>query len=155
MILPKKNATCSEALFIMERYDHSNDPTPVPIYESDVNRFGIDAQFQLESGPHSFDSVVVYMKGKDEDLENTPGNNIEFSGFYIEGSYFYERKYGITLAYDYVSSDDNNEFDKKGPTVNLSYLPWLNTKIALEYSKFRLADNKDEEITSLLVHLYF
>lgn len=136
-----------------ERYDHSADLGY--IYESDVNRLGIDAQFQLESGPHTFDSVAMYMKGKDEDLDNTPGKNIEFRGFYIEGSYFYDRKYGITIAYDYVSSDDNNEFDKKGPTINISYLPWLNTKIALEYSKFRLSDNRDEEVTSLLVHLYF
>jgi len=138
-----------------ERYDHSADSPPGPVYKSDVRRLGLDAQFQMESGPHSIDAVALYMNGKDEDLDGISGKNIEFKGFYVEGSYFYERKYGITIGYDYVSSDDDNEFDKKGPTINLSYLPWLNTKIAIEYSKFRLADNKDEEVTSLLVHLYF
>ncbi len=138
-----------------ERYDHSADTPSGPVYKSDIRRTGIDSQFQMESGPHSIDAVAMYMTGKDEDLNAISGNNIEFKGFYVEGSYFYDRRYGITLAYDYVSSDDLDDFDKKGPTVNLTYLPWLNTKIAIEYSKFSLAGGKDEEATSLLVHLYF
>jgi hypothetical protein len=40
-------------------------------------------------------------------------------------------------------------------TANVSYLPWLNTKLALEYSTFTYANGVKERDTNLLVHLYF
>lgn len=124
-------------------------------YKSDVLRAGADLQYQIESGPHIIDAVAVYMGGKDKDLDGVSGNDVSFDGFYGEASYFYQRTYGVTIGYDYMASDDDDSLDKNGWVFNVSCLPWLNTKLALEYSNFDVAGGDNEETVSLLVHLYF
>ena len=74
---------------------------------------------------------------------------------YAEASYFYDRKYGVTVGYDNIQSAQDDTIDKKGPTYNLSYLPWLNTKLALEYSIFEFAGGGKERDTNVLVRLNF
>jgi len=134
-----------------ERYDDGAGT----VYESDVNRYGADIQYQMESGPHIIDAIAVYMKGKDKDLDNTPGNDVEQKGFYTEASYFFDRMYGVTIGYDSMSSGDDHSLDKKGPVFNITYIPWLNTKIALEYAIFDIEGDKNNNQTNLLVHMYF
>ena len=141
-----------------EIYDHSDPADPLNalgIYQSELTRSGADLQFQMESGPHIIDAVGVYMAGKDEDLDNTPGMQVKYDGFYAEASYFFERQYGVTVGYDKVESKEDTSMDKKGPTFNVAYFPWLNTKIALEYSTWDRANSVKEKATNFLVHLYF
>jgi hypothetical protein len=141
-----------------EIYDHSDPADPLNalgIYQSKLTRSGADLQFQMESGPHIIDAVGVFMKGEDKDLDATPGLVVKFDGFYVEASYFFERQYGVTVGYDKVESTEDPSMDKKGPTFNLAYFPWLNTKIALEYSTWDRANSVTEKATNVLVHLYF
>jgi hypothetical protein len=62
------------------------------------------------------------------------------------------------VGYDHMNSDDDDSLDKKGVTLNVAYLPWLNTKLALEYSNFRVDDgaggDQTVEQVNFLVHLY-
>jgi hypothetical protein len=166
-----------------ERYDHSYSQlispgagvvsavlVALPTYETRIRRQGLDFQFQREATPHIFDVVAVYMAGRDEhvDVYGTsidiasltppaagPGSEIKFAAYYAELSYFYDRMYGVTVGYDHFKSMQDATLNKKGPTFNIAYLPWLNTKLALEYSVFDLADGTKERDTNFLVHLYF
>ncbi len=167
-----------------QRYDHSFEvpvaqpgtgvvlPTPITLapYITNIKRQGIDFQFQRESAPHIFEAVAVYMAGRDsnvdvfgEPIEPTsvtppvagPGREIKFTGYYAEVSYFYDRMYGLTVGYDHFRSSQDSSLDKKGPTFNVAYLPWPNTKFAVEYSMFDLAEGAKERDTNVLVHLYF
>jgi hypothetical protein len=122
-------------------------------YESNVSRFGVDASLQIENGPHIFDIIGLYMKGKDEDIDG-PGIDVESDGWYGEITYFYNRTYGATFAYDYMNSDEDHSLNKEGPVFNITYVPWLNTKLALEYSHFDL-ESENEDNFNVLVHLYF
>jgi len=139
-----------------ERYgDPTAVPIPEPVYESDVTRYGGDFSFQYDSAPHLIDIVGVYMYGEDKDLDNTPGNDVKFDSYYVEFSYFFDRMYGIIIGYDYMSSDEDHSLDKEGPVVNLTYNPWLNTKLALEYANFDIEGDQNNEQINFLVHLYF
>ncbi len=146
-----------------ERYDHNPLTPPMFEYKTKIKRSGIDFQYQMESAPHIIDAVAVYIAGKDDGVDQapegalsfSPGQEIKFTGYYAELSYFYDRMYGVTVGYDHFKSTQDSTLDKKGPTFNIAYLPWLNTKFALEYSIFDLADGVKERDTNLLVHLYF
>jgi hypothetical protein len=138
-------------------------PTPVSqaAYESKIKRYGADFQWQTDSTPHLFEVVGVYMAGMDKNvwdgIVDSPADyfDVNFKGYYAEVSYFYDRKYGVTIGYDHIKSNEDNSLDKKGPTFNVMYLPWLNTKLALEYSTWNHANDVVERTTSVLVHLYF
>jgi len=136
-----------------ERYETASGSGT--FYESNVNRYGVDLSLQIDKVPHTVDIIGLYMKGKDEDLDDTPGNDVKFKGFYGEITYFYQRMYGVTVAYDYMSSDEDPSLNKKGPVFNVSYMPWLNTKIAFEYGVFNIEGDDNNEQYNLLVHLYF
>lgn len=137
--------------------------TPVSqgIYESKIKRYGADFQWQTDSQPHMFEVVGVYMAGTDQGvwdgISDTPADyfDVSFTGYYAEASYFYNRSYGVTIGYDHMKSSEDNSLDKKGPTFNVMYLPWLNTKLALEYSDWEHANKVKERVTSAMVHLYF
>jgi hypothetical protein len=138
-----------------QKYDHSG--VGGPIYQDKINRSGADFQWQTDSQPHMFEAVAVYMAGKDENAWDGAAafSDVKFTGYYAEVSYFYNRMYGVTIGYDHITSSEDNSIDKKGPTFNVTYLPWLNTKVALEYSEFNLANDDKERDMNVLVHLYF
>jgi hypothetical protein len=138
-----------------QNYDHS--AVLGPIYQDKIRRSGADFQWQTDSTPHLVEAVAVYMSAKDTGAwDGASGfSDVKFTGYYAELSYFYNRKYGVTVGHDAVKSAQDESLDKKGPTFNLAYLPWLNTKIALEYSVFHLADGVKERDTNLLVRLNF
>lgn len=145
-----------------ERYAHLASDEVVSqdlVYESKVARYGVDFQYQMESAPHIIDLVAVYMGGKDKDVWDGSltgdRSDVQFNGCYGEISYFYDRTYGLTVGYDYLKSDDDKSLDKQGATVNVTYQPWLNTKIGIEYSHFLLANDEKEDDTNVLLHFYF
>jgi hypothetical protein len=166
-----------------ERYDHSYtqqvapvgggvvQPVTIPLneYRTRIKRYGLDFQYQLESDPHLLEAVATYMVGQDKGVDIygssidpfspappvVPGQEIKFTGLYAEVSYFYQRMYGITLGYDHLKSEQDDSLDKRGPTINFTYSPWLNTKFGLEFSKFDLANGMKERDTHVIVHLYF
>lgn len=138
-----------------QNYDHS--AVFGPIYQDKIRRSGLDFQCQTDSTPHMLEAVAVYMSAKDTGAwDGASGfSDIKFTGYYAELSYFYNRKYGVTIGRDDIKSAQDESIDKKGPTFNVAYLPWLNTKIALEYSVFHFAGGVKERDTNLLVRLNF
>ncbi len=139
-----------------ERYADPNPTYPDETYDSDVSRYGADVDFQMEAGPHIFEAFGVYMQGKDKDLDGVAGNDVKFKGYFAAASYIYDRKYSGTVGYDYMKSDEDASLDKKGPLVNVTYNPWLNTKLALEYADFKIgAEGDHDRHLDFMVHLYF
>ncbi len=138
-----------------QTYDHTS--TAGPLYQDKIRRAGVDFQWQTESTPHIIEAVAVYMSAKDRGAwDGGSGfSDVKFNGYYTELSYFYNRKYGVTLGYDHIKSAEDDSLDKKGPTLNLAYLPWLNTKFALEYSQFDKAGGVKEQDTTAFVRLNF
>jgi hypothetical protein len=67
-----------------------------------------------------------------------------FHGFHIEGSYFFQRKYGFAGAFNYINTRGVLGSDVTGDVsqinswiVSANYLPWANTKLALQYANTR------------------
>ncbi|MBU0674173.1 MAG: hypothetical protein KJ950_05985 [Proteobacteria bacterium] len=135
-----------------ERYETA--PLSGTFYKSDVIRYGADLSFQMESGANIIEAIAVYMEGEDKDLDNTAGNNVKFKSYYLEVTYVFDRMYGVTLGYDSMKSDEDSSLDKEGALVNVSYNPWLNTKIALEFSDFKIDGDDHDQHVDLLLHLY-
>jgi hypothetical protein len=138
-----------------QTYDHTS--TAGPLYQDKIRRAGVDFQWQTESTPHIFEAVAVYMSAKDRGAwDGGSGfSDVKFNGYYAELSYFHNRKYGVTVGYDHIKSAEDDSLDKKGPTLNLAYLPWLNTKFSLEYSQFDKAGGVKERDTTAFVRLNF
>jgi hypothetical protein len=63
-----------------ERYDNASGGT----YDSKVRRHGLDASLQVENGPHIFDIIGLYMKGKDEEPDGPASPDVEFDSLYGE-----------------------------------------------------------------------
>ena len=80
------------------------------------------------------------------DISNTQSLNLNFNSFKIDGNLYLKNGLGGTLGYFYTngSVDANvgswtNKPDSNGFIAQLEYLPWYNTKFALQYvaySKF-------------------
>jgi len=136
----------------IERYA---SPTLVDeFYDSDVMRYGADVSFQMEAGINIFEAMATYMYGEDKDLDEIAGNDVKFKSYYLEASYVYDRKYGVIIGYDYMKSDEDPSLDKKGPLFNVSYNPWLNTKLALEYADFKIDGDDHDQHIDFMLHLY-
>jgi hypothetical protein len=140
-----------------QQYDHTGAAIPGPAYESTFHRSGADLQIQYDSVPHLAEAQVTYLQGKDNGVWDGVGDrsDVSFKGYYAELAYFYDRQYGLTVAYDHLVSDEDPSLNRKGPTANLMYLPWLNTKLALEYNYFTLADGVKQRDLNFMVHVYF
>jgi hypothetical protein len=140
-----------------QRYDHTGDAVAGPAYESTFRRYAADLQIQYDAAPHLVDAVAVYLQGKDDKVWDGDASNsdLAFKGYYAELSYFYERQYGVTVGYDHLTSTEDPGLDKKGPTINVTYLPWLNTKLALEYNSFTLTGGEKQRDLTFMIHLYY
>ncbi len=138
------------------------DPTTFdPLYESKVKRTYVDLSLEQNFGEdHMFEVLALYGSGKET---NVFGGDEErkFDGFYIQGSYFYDRMIGVVVSQNDITFKDalatdnaiNTEsfgVDKKRSTlVSLNYLPWLNTKFAFQYvtTKTTFIDQVQPDVT--------
>jgi hypothetical protein len=117
---------------------------PVFPYDSKVKRTYVDLSLEQNFGEdHMFELQALYGGGKET---NVFGGDEErkFDGVYVEGSYFYDRTIGFVAAVNNIKFKDVLASDTSiSPTfgvdkvdswlVSLNYLPWLNTKFALQY----------------------
>lgn len=122
------------------------DPTTFdPLYESKVKRTYVDLSLEQNFGEdHMIEVQALYGSGKET---NVFGGDEErkFDGFYIQGSYFFDRTIGLVVSQNDITFKDalatDNPInpssfgvDKVSSTlVSLNYLPWLNTKLAFQY----------------------
>ncbi len=113
-------------------------------FESKVERiFGDVSLEQNFAEDHLVEVQALYGYGKEKNVFG--GDEVRrFDGFHIEGSYFYQRKYGLVAAYNYLKTKDVQASDItldvsqiNGWLVAVNYLPWANTKVALQYADTR------------------
>lgn len=116
-------------------------PGPVLPYDSKVKRTYVDLSLEQNYGEdHMLEVQALYGSGKETNVFGG-GEGRKFDGVYVEGSYFYERKIGFVAAINKIKFKDQDialdpvvNADKIDSwLVSLNFLPWLNTKFALQY----------------------
>ena len=112
----------------------------------------VDAQYQFIGEDHLFTVLTTYINEKQKldasflnELAENPTNTLKT--FKLVGEYYYQRTIGGALGYfDITGSIDtvlyspapvggsaNGSPGSSGITTELNYLPWLNTKLQLQY----------------------
>jgi hypothetical protein len=124
-----------------------------------TNKFddwALDTQYQYIGDEHLFSVTATYIDEKqhlDADFAASasanPSNTLKTSR--IGGQYYYHRKYGVALGYfSTTGSEDatlyasgtplngfgNNKPDSNGWVSELDWVPYENTKIALQYTMY-------------------
>jgi hypothetical protein len=146
------------------------DPTGAAItsFDSNVKRTYVDASLEQNYGEdHMVEVQALYGSGKED---NVFGGDEErkFNGYYIQGSYFYDRRYGVVASVNNITFKDvdaladPNPVDKMNSAlIAVEFLPWLNTKFALQYvnTKTTYVDevlpDKTEKITRIVMDVAF
>jgi hypothetical protein len=131
------------------------DPTDS---NSGVDRFtdlGIDAQYQYITNPHTFTAQATYIKER-QSYDTTfaqggttnPSNDL--SSVKLKATYYYDRKYGVTLSEfsrhgsadallypsGAVAGSATGSPNSRGYIVELNYLPIQNVRLMLQYTGY-------------------
>lgn len=117
---------------------------------------GFDAQYQYITDPHVVTAQATYIHEK-KTLNATgpaipmqdPGNVAKLNSFKLKGTYYYQRTYGATIAYQRVSGSADNGLYPGGAfgsanfspdwtawTYELNYVPIQNVRLMLQYTKY-------------------
>ncbi len=127
-------------------------------YDSDVNRFYIDASLETGIEDHLFEVQALYGTGEDTNVGGM-GVDKELDGFYVEGSYFYQRKIGAIAAYNTVDFDNDSKDEETIWVIGAKYLPIANMKLAIQYEnkkeKFVDEPDKTEKVWRTVVDVAF
>lgn len=126
----------------------SNFPASVPVigtpFEARVERIYVDASLEQNfAEDHLVEVQALYGYGKEKNVFG--GDEVrKFYGFFLEGSYFFQRKYGLVAAYNYLKTRDVQVSDITRDVgrinswlISANYLPWANVKVALQYAYIR------------------
>ena len=125
---------------------------------SGTDRFtdlGIDAQYQYITNPHTLTLQARYIRERQnhaasfaQGLTANPGDSLD--SMRLKASYYYERKYGITLSsFSVRGSADAGLYppapvtgsfsgkpDSKGYVIELDYVPVQNVRLMLQYTAY-------------------
>jgi hypothetical protein len=126
--------------------------------------WAVDSQYQFIGDEHLLTLTGTYIDEK-QTLDATfgAGNSSNASNdlktLRLNASYYYHRKYGAALGYfsttgsedaglyqnavDPVTSFANNKPDSKGWTAELDWVPYENTKFALQYTMYNKFNGGD------------
>jgi hypothetical protein len=116
----------------------------------------LDAQYQwLPGGPHTLTLHSTWIREKQQwDASYPLGLAARHSDllrtFRVDGTYYYDRKVGGTLAYfsatgnrdmglygpDPIDGSRIGSPDSKGFIIELDYVPWYNTKLLAQYTVY-------------------
>ncbi len=142
----------------VNRYpDNSMPSTPTDQYTD----YAVDAQFQSVSGVHTYTAQAAYIWEKQDYKASFPAGGIgagpvpinatnNLQTFKVKGTYYYQRKYGATVAYfnttgsadaglyapAAVTGSANGSPNSTGYIVELNYLPIQNVRLMLQYTGF-------------------
>ena len=143
--------------------------------ETPTDRFtdtAFDAQYQYITNPHTFTAQTTYIHERQDwnasypntlngnpfglsAAAPTPGNpSTSLDTVKIKGTYYYQRKYGLTLAYlSTTGSSDTGLYsvtgvpDSRAYVLELDYLPIQNVRLMLQYTYYTIfngaGDNYD------------
>jgi hypothetical protein len=117
-----------------------------------VTDVALDAQYQFIGDDHIFSAYATWIhesRDFNATLAANPHNSL--NTVRLTGNYFFRRKFGGSLQFFSTtgSSDpllygtgtaiigsNNGKPDSRGAIIELDYLPWLNTKLGLQYTAF-------------------
>lgn len=125
---------------------------------SGTDRFtdtGVDAQYQYITNPHTFTLQARYVKERQDYASSfaqglTANASDTLNSMRLKGSYYYDRKYGLTLSsFSINGSADPNLYapapvtgsfsgkpDSRGYVVELDYLPIQNVRLMVQYTAY-------------------
>jgi hypothetical protein len=113
-----------------------------------ITDVGFDFQFErrLSIGAFSLHSSLIN-ETEVRDTSSTQSVRINFNSFKIDGNLYLKNGLGATLGYfntkgtkDENVGSLNNKPDSNGFIAQLEYLPWYNTKFALQYVTYNKFD---------------
>ncbi|MEO8739215.1 MAG: cytochrome C [Casimicrobiaceae bacterium] len=150
---------------VVNRYPSNFDTSTATDRYRDV---AVDAQYQYITDPHTFTAQATYINEKQSYNASyaavqatgagigagpTPDNSTDtLKTFKVKGTYYFERKYGGTLAYFsttgtadaglYGSDADGNARtpSSNGYIMELDYLPIQNVRLMLQYTTYNKFD---------------
>ncbi len=118
--------------------------------------WALDTQYQYIGDEHLFSAIATYIDEK-QTLDATyagagsSNQSNDLKTYRIGGSYYYHRKYGAALGYfsttgsaddilyaqgDPVTGFANSKPDSDGWSMELDWVPYENTKFALQYTAY-------------------
>jgi len=115
---------------------------------SKITDIGFDFQFErrLAIGAFSLHSSLINER-EVRDTSSTQSVKIDFNSFKVDGNLYLNNGLGATLGYfntkgavDENVGSANNKPDSNGFIAQLEYLPWYNTKFALQYVAYNKFD---------------
>ncbi len=149
-----------------QKIRESTLPLTVP-FRSKVRRTFVDASLEHHFGEdHLIEAQALYGIGREKNVFGGDETR-KFDGFHVEGSYFYQRMLGLVAAYNFLKNKDVLDSDITGAEkkvnqwlVSANFLPWLNTKLALQYARTRtvfegIQPTQTEKIFRLVVDIAF
>ena len=150
---------------VVNRYPSNFDTSTATDRYRDI---AVDAQYQYITDPHTFTAQATYIEEKQSYNASyaavqdtgagigagpTPENPSDsLKTFKVKGTYYYDRKYGGTLAYFsttgsadaglYGTDADGNARnpDSNGYIIELDYLPIQNLRLMLQYTGYNKFD---------------
>jgi hypothetical protein len=142
---------------------------PVTQFDSKVNRTYVDLSLEQNYGEdHIVEVQALYGGGKDESVDfglGAPAGDRKFDGSWVQADYYYDRKYGVIAALNYVkfkdvAVTDFNPIDKKNQwIVGVNYMPWLNTKVAVQFGSTNTTNadgtSVSDRISKIVLDLLF
>ncbi len=106
----------------------------------------VDAEYQFIGDDHIFSAETTYIYESQKLEASLPADpNQTLKQFRLGGSYFYRRKLGGSLGYfwlngtpnaTYSAASANSSPNTSGWAFELDYLPWLNVKLAAQFTLF-------------------
>jgi hypothetical protein len=113
-------------------------------YDAKVKRNYIDLSLEQNYGEdHMVEVQALYGSGKETNVfggQSGADEGRKFTGSYVQADYFYDRKVGLVaslnnIKFKDVTATDPVTTDKINSwLIAVDFLPWLNTKIALQHA---------------------
>jgi hypothetical protein len=133
------------------------DPTMPTGLTDAFNDVGIDAQYQYVTDAHRIGAQANYIR-EDQLLDATfasggsSNSRVKLNTFNTKFTYYYQSKYGVTLAYQRVNGDSDDGLYNSGQAVTgsatgspnssavileLNWLPWRDRRFTLQYTAYQ------------------
>jgi len=130
--------------------------TPTPSVSGPHDQYtdvAVDAQYEHAMGKDSISAHATYTT-EDQTLDySSPGDNPTLKSTRLDGTYHWDHLAAATLAY-ISNTGFNGAYDDTAWTAQLSYLPWQNTKLTLQYVAYTklagITDAVSDNNTTLL-----
>jgi hypothetical protein len=143
--LPNGSVTLGAAYYNgTQRVHFDTAGAVIAAYDAKVKRTYMDLSLEQNLGEdHLVEVQALYGSGKETNVGVDifgAGEERKFTGSYLQADYFYNRTVGLVASLNNIKFKDVTTADPiQADTIDswliaVDYLPWLNTKIALQYA---------------------